>query len=149
MVRIRPARWPDERDAVIALFREYAAGVGSDLCFQGFERELSGLPGDYAPILLATDDDGAVGCVALRPLADGACEMKRLYVNPRARGRNLGRRLVEAACRAARAAGHVRICLDTLPAMAAVIRLYRDMGFNEIPPYGGNPPGVLCFGLDL
>ena len=155
MTDVRPAELPQDLDPVRRLFREYAAGLGIDLCFQNFEAELATLPGKYEPpagrILLAWNGPNAVGCVAVRPLdTHGVCEMKRLYVQPGARGERLGRRLAESICREARAAGYSRICLDTLPAMAAAIRLYAALGFQPIPPYVYNPiPGALYLALDL
>lgn len=157
MIEIRPADVVPggDLDEVRRLFREYADGLGVDLCFQGFESELAGLPGKYAPprgrLLLAWDETEAVGCVALRPLdVDNACEMKRLYVRPQARGAQLGRSLAERICQEARTAGYARICLDSLPTMTAAIRLYETLGFQEIEPYVFNPvPGAVYLGLTL
>jgi ribosomal protein S18 acetylase RimI-like enzyme len=153
-IEIRNAEMPRELRAVQKLFREYAESLNTDLCFQNFEAELAGLPGKYsAPkgrLLLACRDAKAVGCVALRPLEENACEMKRLYVQPQVRGEKLGLRLVERICHEARDAGYARICLDTLPDMTRAIELYTDIGFKRIDPYVYNPiPGAIFLALDL
>jgi GNAT superfamily N-acetyltransferase len=148
-VRIVPAQGPAEIDAARILFREYAAGLGFDLAFQGFEAELAALPGDYAPprgaLLLARGDDAETwaGCVALRSLDREVCEMKRLFVRPAWRGTGLGRRLAEAILDAGRRLGYVRMRLDTVPAMQNAIGLYESLGFRDIAPYRHNPvPGT-------
>lgn len=134
-------------DAVRDIFREYAHGLGVDLCFQGFDDELASLPGEYAAprgaLLLAMVQGHVAGCVGLRPhdTADypNAAEMKRLYVRPAWRGTGLGRHLAEAALDAARQGGYACVLLDTLSDMEAARALYDDLGFEEIPPYYHNP----------
>ena len=148
MVEIRPASSREEIATARTLFEEYAASLDFDLEFQRFDQEIAGLPGDYASprgaILLATDAAAAAGCVALRPLTPGTCEMKRLYVRPAYRGTGLGRRLVESVLAAAAERGYRSMRLDTVPGMDAAIGLYRSLGFREIEPYRPNPiPGAL------
>ncbi len=129
--------------AVRDLFLEYVNYLGVDLCFQGFQEELDGLPGAYAPpagrLLLAVDDTQAVGCVASRKLDDGICEMKRLYVKPAYRGKGLGRGLAEAVIAEARAIGYTKMRLDSLLSLKEAAALYRSLGFIEVPPYRYNP----------
>jgi N-acetylglutamate synthase-like GNAT family acetyltransferase len=154
MIEIRRAELPRDLPVIQELFREYADGLGIDLGFQDFETELATLPGKYEPpegrLMLARRGDDVVGCVALRPLAGDACEMKRLYVRPAARGQQLGRRLAERICQEARDAGYRRICLDTLPTMSAAIRLYATLGFRPIEPYVFNPvEGAIFLGSNL
>jgi carbonic anhydrase len=136
------------------LFLEYAAALGVDLCFQGFDDELAGLPGAYTRpggrLVVAKVDGAAVGCVALRPLNGGACEMKRLYVRPEARGLGVGRALAVAAIDAAREEGYERMRLDTLPQMVEAQPLYASLGFREIEPYYDSPvPGTRFLELTL
>ena len=145
MVIIREADTADVAD-MRTLFEEYAHSLGIDLGFQDFEQELASLPGAYASptgrLLLAADGASPVGCVAVRRLSDDACEMKRLYVRPKARGQRLGRRLAEAAIGFGRTAGYRAIRLDTLPSMGTAQELYRRLGFREVAPYRYNPvPG--------
>jgi putative acetyltransferase len=149
---------PSELEPVRQIFREYAQGLGVDLCFQDFDQELATLPGEYAPprgaLLLATIDGQLAGCCALRPMdaADypNAAEMKRLYVRRAFRGLGLGRQLAQAALDAARVAGYTSVLLDTLDDMEAARTLYEDLGFQEIPPYYHNPiPGAHYLKVDL
>ena len=124
-IRLVVPESPESLDAVRAIFREYADGLGVDLCFQGFEAELAGLPGEYAApsghLLLALVDGQVAGCGALRALHDAdhanACEMKRLYVRPAFRRFGLGRRLAEALMDEARRSGYSVMLLDTLDDM--------------------------------
>lgn len=121
------------------LFREYAAGLGVDLGFQDFEKELAGLPGDYDPILVAHWNGEVAGCAALHPIDPTICEIKRLYVRPAYRGHGIGRTLAERMMAEARMKGFQRMRLDTLPMMTEAQKLYESLGFIEIPPYRFNP----------
>jgi ribosomal protein S18 acetylase RimI-like enzyme len=138
-IRLEPALSPADIEAVRILFREYADSLGVDLGYQGFEDEVSHLPGDYAPpsgtLLLARDSDLAVGCVGVRAIDDHIAEMKRLYVRPTARGTGLGRILTEAAMDFCVRHGYERLRLDTLPQMTRAQELYRQLGFVTIEPY--------------
>jgi len=142
---------PDDLRAAAALFEAYAASLEVDLSYQGFDAELTGLPGQYAPpagvLLLARDQAGtAIGCVALRPMTQtGCCEMKRLYVAPSGRGLGLGRALAEAVVEEAARIGYREMRLDTLPTMGAAIGLYEALGFERIAPYYDTAPAGTIF----
>ncbi|RDA90838.1 hypothetical protein CP533_1535 [Ophiocordyceps camponoti-saundersi (nom. inval.)] len=150
---IRPAKWPDDLEAIRACFNAYVEWLGEDLSFQGYASELDTLPGQYAPpagaLLLAVDavsHDRVLGCVAVRPLdldhgRRRACEMKRLFVWPEVRGRGISRALVRHVVRTAREAGYDEMMLDTLPRMRAAIELYASEGFVPTEPYYHNPLG--------
>ena len=142
---------PEAFEATRAIFREYASGLGVDLCFQGFEAELANLPGEYAAprgaLLLARVNGQIGGCGAFRPIGDvdyaNACEMKRLFVRPAYRGLGLGRLIAQALMDQALRAGYSAMLLDTLDDMEAARGLYAQLGFEEIPPYYFNPiPGA-------
>ena len=143
-VSIRPPA-AHEMAAVAALFRDYAASVGVDLAYQGFEAEVKSLPGLYAPpdgalLIVISPPANPLGCVAVRKLPEaGACEMKRLYIAPSTRGMGLGRALAVAAIDAAKRAGYRTMRLDTLPPMVSAQGLYRSLGFEATPAYYNTP----------
>lgn len=153
---IRVVRAVDTRSVAIVreLFREYADSLDFSLDFQDFEREVRGLPGEYASprgaLFLAWVEGDAAGCVGVRPIDARTCEMKRLYVRPEFRVRGVGRVLAERAVGEGRELGYERMWLDTVPSMTAAIALYRSMGFHDIPPYRDNPiPGALFLEREL
>ncbi len=157
-ISLLPPDSPATLDAARLLFREYANGLGVDLCFQNFEAELAALPGDYAApqggLLLAWVDGALAGCGAFRPLPDvdvaNACEMKRLYVRRAFRRFGLGRLLAQALIDGAMQAGYSAMLLDTLDDMEAARGLYATLGFVEVPPYYFNPiPGAHYLQVDL
>ena len=151
---IAPARSATEMISAAALFRAYAATLPVDLAPQGFSQELESLPGVYGPpggeLLLAKRGDHVLGCIALKPLAPGVAEIKRLFVRPRERKAGLGKALVTAAITTAKELGYIEVKLDTLPEMTAAIALYKSFGFAPIPPYGSHPyPGLVTIGKTL
>ena len=137
------------------LFLEYAQSLGFSLCFQNFDKELAGLPGDYAPpegrLLLAEFEGDLAGCVALHKLEPGICEMKRLYLRPQFRGKGLGRVLAQRIIAEAGQIGYQHMRLDTVePVMKDAVGMYHKLGFKEIDPYRQNPqPGTLYMELKL
>jgi len=159
MLRIVPAYSEENIAQARNLFREYACMPGVAPCVEDFEREVSALPGSYAPpdgrLLLAFNEgadsaEGAIGCAALRKLHEQVCEMKRVYVRPAFRGHGAGRTMVEELIKEARSMGYKRLLLDTLPIMDKAHKLYRSLEFREIPSYQKNPvPGALFFELAL
>ena len=134
-------------DAARDIMREYARSLQVDLCFQNFDAELAGLPGEYAPptgqLLLALVGGAPAGCGALRALPDtdhaNACEMKRLFVRPAFRRFGLGRLLALALMDEARRGAYSVMLLDTLDDMEAARGLYTSLGFDETDPYYFNP----------
>jgi len=150
-----PAETPVQIAQTRELFLEYAQSLGFSLCFQNFDKELAGLPGDYAPpegrLLLAQCEGQLAGCVALHKLDDGICEMKRLYLRPQFRGKGRGRALADRIIAEARQIGYRRMRLDTVePVMKDAVAMYRKVGFKEIAPYRSNPiAGALYMELEL
>jgi ribosomal protein S18 acetylase RimI-like enzyme len=154
VIHVLPAELPVQLRDVRVLFLEYASTLGFDLHFQDFDREVAALPGPYSPprgaLLLAGAEGAAAGCVALRPLDDLACEMKRLYVRPAWRRRGVGRLLCDAVIARAQNLGYATMKLDTVPEMTEAIALYRSLGFRPVEPYRFNPiPGALYMELTL
>ena len=137
-----------------ALLREYEVEIEVDLCFQGFEQELETLERVYGPpggrFFLLRQGERSAGCVAVKDLGGGICELKRLFLRPGFRGKGLGRKCAERIVQTARDMGYAAVRLDTLPSMDAAIALYRSMGFAEIAGYTENPvEGALFMELRL
>ena len=153
----------EARDAALiaaarSLFSEYASTLGVDLCFQNFDAELAGLPGEYAApggaLLVAVVNGEPAGCGALRALPDvdypNACEMKRLFVRSAFRRTGLGRQLARRLMDLAAQAGYDHMLLDTLDTMETAREMYASLGFVEIPPYYFNPiPGAHYLTVEL
>jgi GNAT superfamily N-acetyltransferase len=153
-MEIAEAKSKETIEATAALFREYASTLDFDLSFQHFDDEMRMFPVQYSPpsgcLLVAYDDEILAGCVGLRKLDEGVCEMKRLYVRPQFRGRGIGRALVLKVIDMGRRLGYGRMRLDTVPSMHEAIVLYESFGFKQIPQYRENPiVGALFFELQL
>ncbi len=142
-VQIIQAQSDEQVDTVRLLFLEYAQSLNFDLCFQSFDEELAGLPGDYAfpdgRLLIAMYSDKIAGCAALRKVADSVCEMKRLWVRPEFRGKKIGRKLAQEIIGEARQMGYEIMKLDTVDTMKEAITMYQSMGFTETSAYRYNP----------
>lgn len=155
MLTIRQAETQHEIEEARQLFREYEAWFGVDLCFQNFEEEVRDLPGKYAMpegrLLLAYSDDRLAGCVAMRKLQAGICEMKRLFVRGGFRGEKIGLQLIEKIIDEGSKQGYTKMRLDTYPPkMGKAVSIYESHGFRPIPAYYHNPhEGVLYMELDL
>jgi ribosomal protein S18 acetylase RimI-like enzyme len=156
-MKIIHANSPRQIDEIRSLFREYESFLDVDLSFQQFESELESLPGKYAPpsgvLLLGSNGQEALGCGALRrfgPTHEHTCEMKRLYVRPKARGLGLGKKIASQLIQEAVCLGYCSIVLDTLYKLEAAIKLYKSLGFVRTGPYYDNPlSGVIYWKLDL
>ncbi len=150
MLTITQAESDEQITEAKTLFREYEAWLGMDLCFQGFEAELEALPGKYAMpdgrLYLAYSDENLAGCIALRKLDDGICEMKRLFVRDGFRGEKIGVQLIEKLIDDAKTIGYLMMRLDTYPPkMGKAVKLYESHGFEVIPPYYENPHEHVLF----
>ncbi len=149
MIQIVHASSQEQMSIVRELFIEYAQSLNVSLCFENLDKEVSELPGVYAPphggILLAEDGAKIAGCVALKKVDNRVCEMKRLYVRVEFRGKGLGKKLAMSIGDEARKMGYERMRLDTLPSMKEAIALYHSLGFVEIPPYRDLPVSGALF----
>jgi len=144
MIEIIEAKTAAHIEQAQTLFREYKAGIGLNLCFQNFDDEVATLPGKYAApegrLLLAFTGGKLAGCIALRKLEEGVCEMKRLFVRKNFRGQKIGIALIERIIKEAREIGYKRMRLDTYPPkMSKAVQLYESYGFRTIAPYYENP----------
>ncbi len=153
-MQIIRAQSREHLDLARQILTEYARSLSFHICFEDFQKELAGLPGDCGPpagrLLLALSDGQAAGSVALREIEEGVGELKRLYVRPAFRGQKLGRALTEAIISEARQIGYRTIRLDTLDQMKTARALYQSLGFQVIPPYYDDADDeVICLELKL
>ncbi|BBB26323.1 GNAT family N-acetyltransferase [Amphritea japonica] len=143
MFKVVRAVFPDDLKEVLDLYREYIASTSVDLSFQDNDQEFTHLPEKYSSeeskIFLVKKGRKSVGCAAFRRLDESVCEMKRVYIQPSARGHKLGNKLVDRVLQEAVLSGYKKICLDVLPEFKAALKLYRSYGFVEHPPITNNP----------
>jgi len=154
MIRIVRVKSDNQIEHIRILFKEYQESLGFDLSFQKFAKELTELPGEYAPpdgcLMLAIQGKQAVGCVALRKIKDNICEMKRLYIRSAFRRKGIGRRLAVRIIAEAHKIGYTHMRLDTIGSMVEANALYESLGFKKIKPYRYNPiSGALYMELVL
>lgn len=151
---IKPAY--EELEAIQELLSEYTdMMIAQDpayahyLKLQRFDRELGhpdekyGGPG--ARLYLVRVGGQAAGCIAMKPLDETRCEMKRLYIRPAFRGQGIARRLVKLLLAEAQKDGYEAMVLDTFPFLRQAVRLYRELGFYEIPSYTHSPMDKTIF----
>lgn len=137
------AETPEHIDSTRVLFREYWESFGFTPCFQNFDREIDELPGKYAGprgrLALAVIDGSAAGCVAIRPIDDERCELKRLYVRTEHRGKGVGLTLLKWAIAAALSCGYKEMLADTMPVMERALDMYDRIGFERADAYDDEP----------
>lgn len=136
------------------LFAEYTDMLGVDLSFQDYDKEINTLPGKYAlpggRLYIALCDHALAGCIALRPMDEKCCEMKRLFVRPQYRGLKIGKLLIDTIIAEAQSMQYEYMVLDTLASMEKALSIYKRLGFQEIEPYYHNPiQGAVYLRLDL
>ncbi|MBQ6427458.1 MAG: GNAT family N-acetyltransferase [Oscillospiraceae bacterium] len=151
----------DRRNELIPLYEEYAAMLletdpvfARSLAQQNYDEEILHLEEKYAPpkgqIYLVFVDGELAGCVGMKPSDDSHAELKRLYVRPAFRGRNLGETLTRRIMDDARKAGYRYLRLDTLPGLKSALKLYRRLGFRETDPYYDClVPGTIFMEIEL
>jgi putative acetyltransferase len=151
---IRHADFPEDTDLVLSMWRDFIADAPVNLSYQNNEVEFANMPGKYARpggcVLLAEQRGEVGGCIALRKVSADICEMKRLFVRPKARGSGLGRALVERLIEEARASGYCEMRLDVMEKYIAARKLYEALGFVDAEPVSYNPvAGASFLGLKL
>lgn len=138
------------------MLRDYKNEFEDETCFTSFEEEMNNIEGLYARpgmkklIAVEASSGKIAGCVALRTWMPEVAEMKRLYVIPAFRGRDLGRTLAYSIIQYALDKGYTKMILDTMHEMKAAQKLYQQLGFHEVAPYHHQDPAkVVCYSLDL
>ena len=135
MIEFKEVESKAQITTVKGLFLEYAKWLNYRTCFDNFEQEVEGLPGEYAApdgcLLLGLYEDVPAGCVALRKVKNGVCEMRRLWVREKFRGQNVGWNLAEETITRAKKMGYKKMILETIPLMERAISIYQILGFKQ------------------
>lgn len=146
---LRLAVFPTDTEPLLALIREYMAWLNVDLCGRGLEKELPQFETLFTPpsglFVLAHVRDQLAGCAGLLVHHERTAELKRVYVRPAHRGRNLGEALVRQLMELAPSLGVNHLILDAVAPTIHAQALYRRMGFTETPPYYANPEPATWF----
>ena len=136
-------------EAAKHLFREYAAHIRVDLCFQNFEKELEEITGQYGSptggIILCKSGNEITGCAGIRRIDKETGELKRMYIKLAHHGKGWGKQLLERSLQLAKQLKYSKVRLDTLPSMEAAHTLYKQAGFVETPAYYHNPNAGVIF----
>lgn len=138
------------REEVSVLFSEYTNMlIANDKTFkkyldiQNYDEEINHLEMKYGEpegrLYLIYSNGELAGCIGLRKIDDQNCEMKRLYIRPKHRGKKLGKMLIEKIISDARKIGYSYMLLDTLPFLSSAIGMYKSFGFYEIESYNDSP----------
>lgn len=148
-ITVQPAQ-PEQMETVREMFRKYAEAFDYQCCFETLEEELKALPGEYTKsagglLLVAQYENKIAGCVALRKITDDVCEMKRLWVRPDYRGKQIGVALVQKVIPRAKKLGYLKITLETIPLMEKAIAMYDKFGFIKT----GNKGEIILMELNL
>ena len=117
-------------------FKEYLEIQNYDDELKYLEKKY-GLP--YGRLYLVYYNNEVAGCIGLKKIDKKNCEMKRLYVRPKFRGKQIGEQLIEKIIKAAKEIGYSYMLLDTLPFLKGAIYLYKKYGFYEIASYNNSP----------
>ena len=116
-------------------FKEYLEIQNYDDELKHLEKKY-GLP--YGRLYLVYYNNEVAGCIGLKKIDEKNCEMKRLYVRPKFRGKQIGEQLIEKIIKDAKEIGYSYMLLDTLPFLKGAIYLYKKYGFYEIASYNNS-----------
>jgi ribosomal protein S18 acetylase RimI-like enzyme len=133
----------DEINRSKIIIKKYVKWLNLDLSFQDIDKELNDFPGKYmepnGTFIIAKDKDNVIGCVGLKKWDEEICEMKRLFVNDKYKGKGIGKKLVEIIIEEAKKEKYTIMRLDTFKTMESALKIYYKNNFYKIEPYYNNP----------